>query len=175
MASNWSFAPTGPTLERAITPDAVYKLVRQYSTALGFAIGAHALRAITARPGRRTVRPSKSPIRECWRPLSVTNGPSVFTLDFRRGLLPTRLIASASCKVSGSRRRRDPPWLERRDGAHNIRSASKLPCVIDAVSPDVVWFGTAPEWKCRLKFADDPLRTHRPTRCPFPAVHPQRY
>ena len=35
-------------LERAITPDAVYKLVRQYSTALGFAIGAHALRATAA-------------------------------------------------------------------------------------------------------------------------------
>ncbi len=85
-------------LEKAITPDAVYKLVRQYSAALGFAIGAHALRAtaatnaldhqadiakvqewlgyatptsprpeftITARPGRRTVRPSKSPTREC--------------------------------------------------------------------------------------------------------------
>jgi integrase/recombinase XerD len=36
------------TLEKAITPDAVYKLVRQYSTALGFAIGAHALRATAA-------------------------------------------------------------------------------------------------------------------------------
>jgi site-specific recombinase XerD len=35
-------------LERAITPDAVYKLVRQYSAALGFAIGAHALRATAA-------------------------------------------------------------------------------------------------------------------------------
>ena len=36
------------TLEKAITPDAVYKLVRQYSTELGFAIGAHALRATAA-------------------------------------------------------------------------------------------------------------------------------
>jgi integrase/recombinase XerD len=35
-------------LEKAITPDAVYKLVRQYSTALGFTIGAHALRATAA-------------------------------------------------------------------------------------------------------------------------------
>lgn len=35
-------------LERAITPDAVYKLVRAYSAALGFRIGAHALRATAA-------------------------------------------------------------------------------------------------------------------------------
>jgi integrase/recombinase XerD len=32
-------------LTNAITPGAVYNLVRAYSTALGFAIGAHALRA----------------------------------------------------------------------------------------------------------------------------------
>lgn len=35
-------------LERAITPDAVYKLVRAYSAALGFRIGPHALRATAA-------------------------------------------------------------------------------------------------------------------------------
>jgi integrase/recombinase XerD len=35
-------------LEKAITPDAVYKLVRQNSAALGFTIGAHALRATAA-------------------------------------------------------------------------------------------------------------------------------
>jgi integrase/recombinase XerD len=34
--------------EKAITPDGVYKLVRQYSFALGFEIGAHALRATAA-------------------------------------------------------------------------------------------------------------------------------
>ena len=34
--------------EKAITPDGVYKLVRQYSAALGFEIGAHALRATAA-------------------------------------------------------------------------------------------------------------------------------
>jgi len=33
------------TLEQALTPDAVYKLVRTYSGMLGFEIGAHALRA----------------------------------------------------------------------------------------------------------------------------------
>jgi hypothetical protein len=35
-------------LERAITPDGIYKLVRAYSAALGFEIGAHALRATAA-------------------------------------------------------------------------------------------------------------------------------
>jgi len=35
-------------LEKAITPDGIYKLVRAYSTALGFEIGAHALRATAA-------------------------------------------------------------------------------------------------------------------------------
>jgi integrase/recombinase XerD len=34
--------------EKGITPDGVYKLVRQYSAALGFEIGAHALRATAA-------------------------------------------------------------------------------------------------------------------------------
>ena len=38
----------GGGLEKAITPDAVYKLVREYSAALGFEIGAHALRATAA-------------------------------------------------------------------------------------------------------------------------------
>src|SRR5208282_1756143 len=32
-------------LDKAITPDGIYKLVRAYAAALGFAIGAHALRA----------------------------------------------------------------------------------------------------------------------------------
>ncbi len=35
-------------LERAITADGVYKLVRAYSAQLGFKIGAHALRATAA-------------------------------------------------------------------------------------------------------------------------------
>ena len=35
-------------LHRALTPDGVYKLVRGYSAALGFEIGAHALRATAA-------------------------------------------------------------------------------------------------------------------------------
>ncbi len=35
-------------LDRALTPDGVYKLVRRYSAALGFEIGAHALRATAA-------------------------------------------------------------------------------------------------------------------------------
>jgi site-specific recombinase XerD len=35
-------------LDQAITPDGVYKLVRGYSAALGFEIGAHALRATAA-------------------------------------------------------------------------------------------------------------------------------
>jgi integrase/recombinase XerD len=35
-------------LHQAITPDGVYKLVRGYSAALGFEIGAHALRATAA-------------------------------------------------------------------------------------------------------------------------------
>ena len=34
----------GKTLEHALTPDAVYKLVKAYSLELGFEIGAHALR-----------------------------------------------------------------------------------------------------------------------------------
>jgi integrase/recombinase XerD len=33
---------------RGLTPDAVYKLVRGYSDALGFQVGAHALRATAA-------------------------------------------------------------------------------------------------------------------------------
>jgi site-specific recombinase XerD len=36
------------TLEKAVTPDGVYKLVRGYSAQLGFEIGAHALRATAA-------------------------------------------------------------------------------------------------------------------------------
>ena len=40
--------PRGGGREKAITPDGVYKLVRQYSAALGFKIGAHALRATAA-------------------------------------------------------------------------------------------------------------------------------
>jgi site-specific recombinase XerD len=36
------------TLAKAVTPDGVYKLVRQYSALLGFEIGAHALRATAA-------------------------------------------------------------------------------------------------------------------------------
>jgi integrase len=35
-------------LDKAITPDGVYKLVRAYSAQLGFEIGAHALRATAA-------------------------------------------------------------------------------------------------------------------------------
>jgi integrase/recombinase XerD len=35
-------------LQKAVTPDAVYKLVRTYSALLGFEIGAHALRATAA-------------------------------------------------------------------------------------------------------------------------------
>lgn len=35
-------------LTKALTPDAVYKIVRMYSVALGFGIGAHALRATAA-------------------------------------------------------------------------------------------------------------------------------
>jgi integrase/recombinase XerD len=36
------------TLEKALTPDGVYRLVRSYSAQLGFEIGAHALRATAA-------------------------------------------------------------------------------------------------------------------------------
>ncbi len=36
------------SLDQAITPDGIYKLVRGYSAALGFEIGAHALRATAA-------------------------------------------------------------------------------------------------------------------------------
>jgi integrase len=39
---------TGGTLDQAITPDGIYKLVRAYSAALGFEIGAHSLRATAA-------------------------------------------------------------------------------------------------------------------------------
>jgi integrase/recombinase XerD len=35
-------------LDQAITPDGIYKLVRVYSAALGFEIGAHSLRATAA-------------------------------------------------------------------------------------------------------------------------------
>ena len=44
-------------LERAITADGVYKLVRAYSAELGFEIGPHALRA-TPRQTRSTTRPT---------------------------------------------------------------------------------------------------------------------
>lgn len=40
--------PRTGTLDQAITPDGIYKLVRAYSAALGFRIGAHALRATAA-------------------------------------------------------------------------------------------------------------------------------
>ena len=39
---------TGSGLANAITPDGVYRLVRAYSTELGFTIGAHSLRATAA-------------------------------------------------------------------------------------------------------------------------------
>jgi integrase/recombinase XerD len=39
---------TTAELDKAITPDGIYKLVRAYSAELGFAIGAHALRATAA-------------------------------------------------------------------------------------------------------------------------------
>jgi integrase/recombinase XerD len=39
---------TTGTLENAITPDGIYRLVRHYSALLGFDIGAHALRATAA-------------------------------------------------------------------------------------------------------------------------------
>jgi len=39
---------TTGNLDKAITPDGIYKLVRVYSAALGFQIGAHALRATAA-------------------------------------------------------------------------------------------------------------------------------
>jgi integrase len=39
---------TGGTLDQAITPDGIYKLVRAYSKVLGFEIGAHSLRATAA-------------------------------------------------------------------------------------------------------------------------------
>jgi site-specific recombinase XerD len=39
---------TTGNLDKAITPDGIYKLVRAYSAALGFEIGAHALRATAA-------------------------------------------------------------------------------------------------------------------------------
>jgi len=38
----------GERPDKALTPGAVYKLVRRYSAALGFEIGAHALRATAA-------------------------------------------------------------------------------------------------------------------------------
>jgi len=38
----------GVAVDKAVTPDAVYKMVRAYSAALGFEIGAHALRATAA-------------------------------------------------------------------------------------------------------------------------------
>jgi site-specific recombinase XerD len=38
----------GTGLQKAITPDGVYKLVKQYSALLGFEIGAHSLRATAA-------------------------------------------------------------------------------------------------------------------------------
>jgi integrase/recombinase XerD len=40
--------PAASGLVKAITPDAIYKIVRGYSGALGFEIGAHALRATAA-------------------------------------------------------------------------------------------------------------------------------
>jgi len=39
---------TTGTLDNAITPDGIYRLVRHYSALLGFDIGAHALRATAA-------------------------------------------------------------------------------------------------------------------------------
>jgi integrase len=41
-------ANRGKTLELALTPDAIYKMVKAYSAELGFEIGAHALRATAA-------------------------------------------------------------------------------------------------------------------------------
>jgi hypothetical protein len=39
---------TAELAEKALTPNAVYELVREYSAQLGFEIGAHALRATAA-------------------------------------------------------------------------------------------------------------------------------
>jgi hypothetical protein len=50
---------TTGTLEEAITPDGIYKLVRAYSATLGFEIGAHALRA-TAATNSLDARPSST-------------------------------------------------------------------------------------------------------------------
>lgn len=41
-------AQAGSNVQKALTPDGVYKIVRRYSKALGFEIGAHALRATAA-------------------------------------------------------------------------------------------------------------------------------
>jgi len=38
----------GTTRDKSVTPDAVYKMVREYSAALGFEIGVHSLRATAA-------------------------------------------------------------------------------------------------------------------------------
>ena len=43
-------------LDKAITPDGIYKLVRAYSAELGFVIGAHALRATAATNASRSTR-----------------------------------------------------------------------------------------------------------------------
>jgi hypothetical protein len=53
-------------LDKAITPDGVYKLVRAYSAALGFEIGAHALRARPLPPTRSITKPTSPRCRSGW-------------------------------------------------------------------------------------------------------------
>lgn len=107
---------------KAITPDGVYRLVRFYSTALGFEIGAHSLRATAAtnaldhEAGRRIVRLSRLPTSApfdlraksgSWLPLFSRFQPqrkqSAVTLPFRPFMSEprpsqSRLHSSAGCR-----------------------------------------------------------------------------
>jgi hypothetical protein len=103
-------------LDKAITPDGVYKLVRAYSAELGFAIGARALRA-TARPRRSTTRPT---LAKCRSGLgTLTSPPREFTITAapvrrtaRRSKLLTEVIRVPS--IAG-RNQLQPRKFSRRD------------------------------------------------------------
>jgi hypothetical protein len=79
-------------LDKAITPDGIYKLVRAYSAKLGFAIAAHALRA-TAAPMRSIIRPTSPRCRSgAATPTSPLRGSMIIAARGRKIARHSRLL-----------------------------------------------------------------------------------
>ena len=86
----------GKTLKHALTPDAVYKLVKAYSAELGFEIGAHALRA-TAATNALDHQADIAKVQEC--SATPTSPPPAATITARRGRRTARRSRSITEKV----------------------------------------------------------------------------